>query len=42
MKLNKNAYKKITHFYFILIDYYIKLYKRFENKTVILEINNIK
>ena len=26
MKLNKNTYKKIHNFYFILIDFYMKLY----------------
>ena len=46
-RLNKNANTKITlFFFFILIDFYIKLYTRLflmlENKTIISEINKIK
>ena len=45
-KVNKNAYKKIVYFYFILIDISIKIIHRIpfnmiENKTRILEIINI-
>ena len=48
MKLNKNANKDYTYFNYVLIGFYIKsfigliLILEYENKTIILEINNIK